>query len=45
MLHEINTLLAADQTPAIFFSELPNSTNNFCYSNYPCTLDLVAVKP
>jgi hypothetical protein len=45
MLHQINTLLAADQTPPIFFPELANSSNNFCFSNYPCTLNLVAVKP
>jgi hypothetical protein len=45
MLHQVNLNLAADQPSPIFFSELPNSTNNFCYQNYNCTLDLVAVKP
>ena len=45
MLHYINTQLAADQPSPIFFSQLPNTTNNFCYENYSCTLDVVAVKP
>jgi hypothetical protein len=45
MLHYINTQLAADQPSPIFFSQLANTTNNFCYENYSCTLDLVAVKP
>lgn len=45
LLHEINLGLALDTTPPIFFSQLPNSSNNFCYMNYSCTLNLVAVKP
>jgi hypothetical protein len=45
MLHVINTLLALDETPSIFFSQLPNSSNNFCFLNYSCALNLVAVKP
>jgi DNA-binding beta-propeller fold protein YncE len=45
MLHQVNLNLAADQPSPIFFSELANSTNNFCYQDYSCTLDLVAVKP
>jgi hypothetical protein len=45
MLHEINTQLALDVTPPISFSQLPNSSNNFCYMNYSCALNLVAVKP
>ena len=44
-LHYINTQLAADQPNPIFFSQLPNTTNNFCYENFVCTLDMVAVKP
>jgi hypothetical protein len=45
LLHYVNTQLAADQPSPIFFSQLPNTTNNFCYDNYSCTLDVVAVKP
>ena len=45
MLHEINLELALDTTPPIFFSQLPNSSNNFCYSDFNCALNLVAVKP
>jgi hypothetical protein len=43
-LHELSTLLALDQTD-IQFLQLTDSSNNFCYSSYPCTLNLVAVKP
>jgi len=45
MLHYVNTALAADQPSPVFFGQLANSSNNFCYQNYSCTLDLVAVKP
>jgi hypothetical protein len=44
VLHELNTVLALD-VMEIPFSQLPNSTNNFCYQNYTCNLNLVAVKP
>ena len=44
ILHELNTALALD-VMEIPFSQLPNSTNNFCYQNYTCSLNLVAVKP
>jgi hypothetical protein len=46
MLHEIVTSIGIDQGPApIFFPELVNSSNNFCYSSFSCALNLVAVKP
>jgi hypothetical protein len=45
MLHVLNTITAADQEPSIFFTELPNSSNNFCYSSFTCALNLVAVQP
>jgi hypothetical protein len=45
LLHYINTQLAADQPQPIFFSQLPNTTNNFCYQNFNCTLNVVAVRP
>jgi hypothetical protein len=44
ILHELNTILALD-VMEIPFSQLPNSTNNFCFQNYTCSLNLVAVKP
>jgi len=44
ILHELNTALALD-VMEIPFSQLPNSTNNFCYQGYACSLNLVAVKP
>jgi hypothetical protein len=44
ILHELNTAIALDEME-IPFSELPNSTNNFCYQNYTCSLNLVAIKP
>ena len=44
ILHELNTALALD-VMEIPFSQLPNSTNNFCYQNYTCSLNLVAIKP
>jgi hypothetical protein len=44
ILHELDTLLLSDQME-ISFAALPNSSNNFCDSSYPCTLNIVAVKP
>jgi len=44
MLHELNTAIALDEME-IPFSQLPNSTNNFCYQNFSCSLNLVAIKP
>jgi hypothetical protein len=44
ILHELNTALALD-VMEIPFSQLPNSSNNFCYQNYACALNLVAIKP
>lgn len=44
MLHELNTITALD-VMEIPFSQLPNSSNNFCYSSYTCALNLVAIKP
>ncbi len=44
ILHELDTLLLSDQME-ISFAALPNSSNNFCYYSYPCTLNIVAVKP
>jgi DNA-binding beta-propeller fold protein YncE len=44
MLHELNTATALD-VMEIPFPQLPNSSNNFCYSSYSCSLNLVAIKP
>ena len=44
ILHELNTALAMD-VMEITFAQLPNSTNNFCYSSFNCSLNLVAIKP
>jgi len=44
ILHELNTQLVEDEME-IPFSQLPNSSNNFCYESYTCALNLVAVKP
>jgi hypothetical protein len=44
LLHELNTLLAVDQTD-IQFLQLSDSSSNFCYSSYPCALNLVGIKP
>ncbi len=44
MLHELNTTTALD-VMEIPFSQLPNSSNNFCFSSYTCALNLVAIKP
>jgi hypothetical protein len=45
MLHQIITSTATDQAPPIFFTQLPNSSNNFCYESYTCALNLVGVRP
>jgi hypothetical protein len=44
MLHELNTTTALD-VMEIPFSQLPDSSNNFCYSSYTCALNLVGIKP
>ena len=44
ILHELNTALALD-VMEIPFAPLPNSTNNFCFQNFTCSLNLVAVRP
>jgi hypothetical protein len=44
ILHELNTQTGTD-IMEIPFNQLPNSSNNFCYQSYTCTLNLVAVKP
>jgi len=44
LLHELNTALASD-VMEIPFSQLPNSSNNFCYQNFTCSLNMVAIKP
>ena len=43
-LHELNTLLATDELE-ITFGQLPNSSNNFCFSSFSCALNIVAIKP
>ena len=44
ILHELNIALALD-VMEIPFSQLPNSTSNFCFQNFTCSLNLVAVEP
>ena len=44
ILHELNTALALD-VMEIPFAQLPNSTNNFCFQNFTCALNLVAARP
>jgi hypothetical protein len=44
ILHELNTILALDVLE-IPFSQLPNSSNNFCYDSFNCALNMVAIKP
>jgi hypothetical protein len=44
LLHELNTLLATDELE-IPFGQLPNSSNNFCFSSFSCALNIVAIKP
>jgi hypothetical protein len=44
ILHELNTQTGTDIMEIPFF-QLPNSSNNFCYQSYTCTLNLVAVRP
>jgi hypothetical protein len=45
VLHYVNTQLMADQPNPVTFTQLPNSSNDFCTLSYSCSLDLVAVKP
>jgi hypothetical protein len=44
LLHQINTALGVDfyQTS---FTPLPDSSNDFCFNETGCNLNLVAVKP
>jgi hypothetical protein len=44
VLHELNTAQAQD-VMEIPFPELPDSSNNFCYSSYTCVPNLVAIEP
>jgi hypothetical protein len=44
VLHEVNIALALDVMEIPFF-QLPNSTSSFCFQNFTCSLNLVAVKP
>jgi hypothetical protein len=44
ILHELNIALALD-VMEIPFSQLPNSTSNFCFQNFTCSLNLVAIRP
>src|ERR1700735_2604907 len=44
ILHELNTALALD-VMEIPFAQLPNSTSNFCFQNFTCSLNLLAVRP
>jgi hypothetical protein len=44
MLHELNTATAVDQNQT-FFSDLPNSSNSFCFTGASCNLNIVAVRP
>lgn len=44
VLHELNTNQFQD-VMEIPFSELPNSSNNFCYASFTCALDMVIMQP
>lgn len=44
LLHEVNTLQAQDVMEIPFF-DLPNSSNEFCYSSFTCALNMVAIEP
>jgi hypothetical protein len=44
VLHELNTNQFQD-VMEIPFSELPDSSNNFCYTSFTCALDLVVMQP
>ena len=44
LLHELNTATGLDQNQTSFIS-LPNSTNDFCFTQNNCSLNLIAVKP
>ncbi len=44
VLHQLNTSLLLDQNQTSFLP-LPNSSNDFCFNETTCSLDLIAVKP
>ncbi len=44
VLHELNTNQFQD-VMEIPFSELPNSSNNFCYTSFTCALNMVIMQP
>jgi hypothetical protein len=44
VLHELN-LNQFQDVMEIPFSELPNSSNNFCYTSFTCALDMVIMQP
>ncbi len=44
LLHQLNTSILLDQNQTSF-SPLPNSSNDFCFNETTCSLDLIAVKP
>jgi hypothetical protein len=45
LLHILNTATFSELQAPIFFTDLPNSTNSFCYTGSNCALNMVAVKP
>jgi hypothetical protein len=44
LLHQLNPSLLLDQNQTAFLP-LPNSSNDFCFNETTCTLDMIAVKP
>jgi hypothetical protein len=44
VLHELNTNQFQD-VMEIPFTELPNSSNNFCYASFTCALNMVIMQP
>jgi hypothetical protein len=44
LLHELNLQTGLD-VQEISFPQLPNSSNNFCYESFSCSLNIVAIKP
>lgn len=44
LLHQLNPALLLDQNQ-VFFTPLPNSSNNFCFTSNSCNLNLLAIKP
>lgn len=44
LLHQLNTSLLLDEYQTTFLP-LPNSSNNFCFNETTCSLNLIAVKP